>query len=76
MIVTFKTRTKEGFLKVEIKPVIGERYFREFSAEALTQFLLDAESYCEWKGYDFKFIIPNHVRKLCQNMIESLIKQE
>lgn len=76
MIITLKNKTKEGFFKVEIKPVIGERYHREFSAEALQQYIFDAEAFCEYKGYQCKFIIPNHIRKMCQNMIESLIKQE
>ncbi|WP_028532714.1 MULTISPECIES: hypothetical protein [Bacteria] len=74
MIVTLKNRTKEGFFKVEIKPVIGEKYFREFSDEALQQYIFDCEAYCEYKGYQFKFIIPTQIKQLMRSEISRVIE--
>lgn len=62
MIVTVKGII-DGFIKVEIKPAVGERYYREFTNEALLQYLLDSEAYCEWKGYTFHFVVPEAIKK-------------
>jgi hypothetical protein len=63
MIVTLKA-IENGFFKVQIKPPIGEKYYREFSQQALLQYLFDAESYCEWKGYSFSWVIPSQFKRI------------
>ncbi|MCM3116845.1 hypothetical protein M3610_16325 [Neobacillus sp. MER 74] len=71
MIVTLK-RINNGFFKVEIKPAIGEKYFREFTAEALQQYILDAEAFCEWKNYNFLFVVPDAFKKAAARWLGSL----
>lgn len=71
MIVTIKS-IKDGFFKVEIKPATGEKYFREFTAEALQQYIFDAEAFCEWKNYKFLFIVPDAFKKAAANWLGSL----
>jgi hypothetical protein len=74
MIVTLKTITKEGFFKVQIKPAVGEKYHREFTAAALYEYLQAADFYCESKGYSLHFIVPDAMKKMCGAWLESFTK--
>jgi len=71
MIVTLKS-IENGFFRCKIKRVIGEPYYKEFTAEALQDYLTASDFYCETKGYNFLFIVPDAIKKMCGQWLENL----
>jgi hypothetical protein len=55
MVVSLKEKVDGGFYKVDIKPVIGRTYQREFSLDGLVDYIEAAKFYCDHKGYDFSY---------------------
>ena len=54
MIVTLES-VKNEMYKVKIKPEIGSAYYKEFNKKSLQDYVKEAKSYCENKGYEFIF---------------------
>ena len=74
MIVTLKS-IKDGFFRCKIKRVIGEPYYKEFTAEALQDYLTASEFYCEVNGYGFIFIVPDAIKKACGQWLVNRAEQ-
>jgi hypothetical protein len=75
MIVTLKS-IKDGFFRCKIKRITGDSYYKEFTASALHNYLTDAAFYCEIKGYNFHWIIPDSIKIKCGQWLESLEKND
>jgi hypothetical protein len=71
MLITLQT-IQNGFFKCKIKPIVGASYHREFTAEALHEYLMGIDFYCETKGYQYKFIVPDAIKKMAGHWLESL----
>jgi hypothetical protein len=74
MIVTLKS-IEDGFFRCKIKRVIGEPYYKEFTAEALQDYLTAADFYCEVNSYRLIFIVPDAIKKMCGEWLATLEKQ-
>lgn len=74
MIVTLKS-IKNGYFKVHIKRPFDDSYYKEFTAESLHEYLQAIDFYCETKGYQYKFIVPDAIKKMVGHWLENLEKQ-
>lgn len=73
IIVTLKS-IENGFLKVHIKRPFADSYYREFTAEALHEYLQAVDFYCEAKNYQFRFIVPDAIKKVATSCLEAWAK--
>jgi hypothetical protein len=65
-----------GFFNVKIKPVVGSTFYREFTPEAFHEYVMDLDFHCEVKGYQYKIIIPDNIKKLCAQWLQSQASSE
>lgn len=73
IIVTIKS-IQNGFFKVHIKRPFADSHYREFTAEVLYEYLQAVDFYCETKGYQYKFIVPDAIKKVATSFLEAWAK--
>lgn len=71
MIITLKSINK-GVFKIMVYPENQKPYMKDFSAEGLHDFLTAVDFSCESTGSKYKFVVPNHIKKVVGNWLESL----
>jgi hypothetical protein len=73
ILITLQT-IKNGLFKVKIKHENGAIDYKELSDQELFDFLQACEFFCETRNTDYRFIIPESIKKMTNKWLEKLEK--
>jgi hypothetical protein len=75
ILITLKTIEKDLF-KIKIKHESGVIDYKELNDKELFEFLQACEFFCETRNTDYRFIIPESIKKLTNQWLENLEKND